>query len=250
MAKGIRCALLCGGVCEVASVIHHVFANKSNIGDWLTARGIQQLLGEVELTEHFCDAPFVTQTLEALAGATATDLIVVGGGGLFMDYFEPFWCGLLESVDETPICIWGVGYCDVKSCDSRPSTALLKAVSDKAEMCCVRDQLSHDYLGSCNLPDPVACPAMAVIPSTKTSFRGLIYADAYDNIGEANYQFVIDRLQQFAQRTDRPYRQTSNTIPAQDEAALNNVLSAYTASDLVVASRLHGCIVAVAMGKL
>ena len=40
-------------------MIHHVFANKSNIGDWLSAQGIQTLLhkycGREKVLEHFCD---------------------------------------------------------------------------------------------------------------------------------------------------------------------------------------------------
>ena len=40
-------------------MIHHVFANRSNIGDWLSARGIQALLGPQRVMEHLCDEPFV-----------------------------------------------------------------------------------------------------------------------------------------------------------------------------------------------
>ena len=40
-------------------MIHHVFANRSNIGDWLAARRIQHLLRPLTVKEHLCDEPFV-----------------------------------------------------------------------------------------------------------------------------------------------------------------------------------------------
>src|ERR1043165_8456109 len=114
---------VCGSVC--GRMIHHVFANKSNIGDWLSAQGIQRLLG-VPVIEHLCDEPFVPETLEALRELKANDLIVIGGGGLFMDYFVPFWEGFREIASRVPFCIWGVGYCHIKREDSRPPPSLLE----------------------------------------------------------------------------------------------------------------------------
>ena len=81
-------------------MIHHVFANRSNIGDWLSAKGIQVLLNIPDITEYECDEASVDQTLLRLSAASPDDLIIVGGGGLFMDYFEPFWQGLLQLTDE------------------------------------------------------------------------------------------------------------------------------------------------------
>ena len=104
-------------------MIHHVFANRSNIGDWLSALGIQSLLAPHEVVEHLCDEPFVPDTLAALAETTADDLIVIGGGGLFMDYFTSFWAGLLEIAPRAPVCIWGVGYCDIKAEPSHQESA-------------------------------------------------------------------------------------------------------------------------------
>src|SRR5688500_18355984 len=95
-------------------MIHHVYANRSNIGDWLSALGIQSLLGSRPVIEHLCDEPFVAETLAALSACTADDLIVIGGGGLFMDYFTPFWEGFRQIADKVPFCIWGTGYCDLK----------------------------------------------------------------------------------------------------------------------------------------
>ena len=79
-------------------MIYHVYANQSNAGDWLSARGIQALLAPREVREHLCDEPFVPQTIAALERATEEDFIVIGGGGLFMDYFEPFWKSFQKTI--------------------------------------------------------------------------------------------------------------------------------------------------------
>src|SRR5688572_7481757 len=109
-------------------MIYHVFANRSNIGDWLSAKGIQKLLRPLEITECLCDEPFLDETFETLAMATSLDLIVIGGGGLFMDYFVPFWERFLPISKRVPFCIWGVGCCDIKHENSLPPIDLLQTV--------------------------------------------------------------------------------------------------------------------------
>ncbi len=65
-------------------MIYHIFANRSNVGDWLSAIGIQKLLG-IPVAECLCDMPFIAETFALLNNARANDLIVIGGGGLLMD---------------------------------------------------------------------------------------------------------------------------------------------------------------------
>jgi hypothetical protein len=57
-------------------MIYHVFANRSNIGDWLSARGIQKLISPYPVTECLCDEPFVEETMQILSNATENDLII------------------------------------------------------------------------------------------------------------------------------------------------------------------------------
>ena len=128
-------------------MIHHVFANKSNIGDWLSARGIQSLIRPHPVTEHLCDEPFVPATIEKLSAATPDDLILIGGGGLFMDYFTPFWQGLLPICRWVPTVIWGAGYCDHKRQPSQAPLELLAEIAATCRMCIVRDELSRKLLG-------------------------------------------------------------------------------------------------------
>src|SRR5688500_17280559 len=109
-------------------MIYHVFANRSNIGDWLSARAIQTLIGDAPISEYLCDEPFIPTTLERLRHAEPQDLIVIGGGGLFMDYFEEFWIGFRIIAERVPFVIWGVGCCDMKRQNSRLPMPLLEEI--------------------------------------------------------------------------------------------------------------------------
>ena len=130
-------------------MIYHIYANRSNIGDWLSARGIQKLLGDVKITECFCDEPFVAETMQMLAEASKNDLIIIGGGGLLMDYFIPFWKAFSFVAERVPFCIWGIGYCDIKHEPSLPPGALIEQIVRKAHLCIVSDELSRSYLPNC-----------------------------------------------------------------------------------------------------
>ncbi len=230
-------------------MIHHVFANKSNIGDWLSALGIQSLLPPHSVREHLCDEPFVAQTLAALSRAQTGDVIVIGGGGLFMDYFLPFWQGFREIAGRTPFCIWGVGYCDLKREMSRPGADLLTEIIGQSRLCSVRDELTRRWLLECHLPPPTACPSLCVLAPPSEPGFGILHVDNYTTAGADVYECMDACARRFAETTQRPFRRTNNRITAGRTEDLAEVLARYASSDVVLSSALHGCIIGLAMGK-
>lgn len=228
-------------------MIHHVFANKGNVGDWLSARGIQVLLG-CPVAEHLCDEPFVPETLAALQHAQPHDLIVIGGGGLFMDYFVPFWEGFREIARRVPFCIWGAGYCHMKREDSRPPAALIQEIVSLSQLCVVRDELTRAALSGCALPPAVACPTMSMVEPAAPG-AGLLHVDALDNVGESNYAAMEAFGEEFAAATGRSFHSINNLVPAGSEKSLRTVMAHYEHADLILAGRLHGCIIGLAMGR-
>ena len=230
-------------------MIHHVFANRSNIGDWLSALGIQSLLEPHEIVEHLCDEPFVNETLEKLSEVTADELIVIGGGGLFMDYFTPFWEGFREIADHVSFCIWGIGYCDLKREKSRAPNELLEEIVNKSRISIVRDNLSRSFLSRCNLPPPVPCPSIFVVELLPQKNLGLLHVDNYTTAGADVYEAMDAYGREFAKKTQRPYLRTNNRIRAGDKSELEATLNLYTRSDLIISSALHGCIIGLAMGR-
>lgn len=229
-------------------MIHHVFANRTNIGDWLSARAIQSLLGRAPVAEYLCDEPFVPETLARLRHAGPDDLIIIGGGGLFMDYFAEFWGGFAIIAERVPFAIWGVGCCDMKRQNSRLPAALLEEVVSLSRLCVVRDELTRAALPGCTLPPPVACPTMSLVAPAAPG-AGLLHVDAFDNVGEANYEAMEAFGKVFAGATGRSFQSINNLIPAGSEKSLNAVLAHYRSADLILAGRLHGCIIGLAMGR-
>jgi hypothetical protein len=231
------------------SVIYHVYANQSNVGDWLSARGIQQLLWPFAVRELFCDVPFVPETIAALNKAGPNDLIVIGGGGLFMDYFTPFWEAFRPIPSRVPFVIWGVGYCDWKTGQTRAAEALLSEIVRKSQLCVVRDELTRQHLKQSRLPPPVPCSALIAVRTDGGSQKQILHVDSYDVVGETIYRQMVTAAQQFAELTERSYRQTNNQMPKRNAAALQKILDLYRSADIVLSSRLHGCIIALATGR-
>jgi len=230
-------------------MIHHVYANQSNVGDWLSAQGIQSLLRPWAVTEHFCDVPFVEETLTALGRLGERDLILIGGGGLFMDYFVPFWEGFRPIAARVPYVLWGVGCCDAKRGGSLPPVSLLNEIIRRSRLCVVRDELTRARYGGGALPPPVACPSVVAVPAPGAPEARLLHVDHLDLVGEAVYERMVAGARAYAQQTGRTYRQTNNRIPPRSASALAATLTLYASAEVVLASRLHGCILALAMGR-
>jgi hypothetical protein len=230
-------------------VIHHVFANRSNAGDWLAARGIQRLLTGERVVSHLCDAPFVRQTLRSLNRAGPDDLVVIGGGGLLMDYFAPFWTGLATLSGRVRYCLWGLGAVDLKREDSRLDPGLLRDVAVRAELCRVRDEHTRRLLGGPPLPPAVLCPSLLMLRRAGRPGWGVLHVDNLTTVGEAEYEAMGRVAARFATHTGRAYRETNNLHRDGDAADLARVLGLYLACDAVVTSRLHGCVIAAATGR-
>lgn len=200
------------------------------------------------VVEHFCDDVFVPRTLDELRRLGSDDLVVIGGGGLFMDYFAPFWHGLLTLPQKLRYCLWGVGFCDLKAEQSHPPMDVIRAVVKRSILCVVRDRLSREHLAEASVPLPVACPSLVEVDPSPLGW-GILHVDNYTTVGAEAFDFMDSLCRDYAVKTRRPYRRTNNRLEAVREGDLATCLGLYAKSDLVVSSALHGCIVAVAMGR-
>ncbi len=230
--------------------VYHVFANRSNIGDWLSAIGIQKLLAPIQVVELLCDEPFIDDTIQVLTGATEDDFVVIGGGGLFMDYFEPFWRRFeLLATEGLRFAIWGVGFCDLKMEATLPDISLLQRIVSLSEVTVLRDSLSNNLLGLPDLPPPCPCPSLITIEAPTEPAFGLLMVDNYTTAGEAAYNRMLEVGQAFADQTGRPFRQTNNRIEPGRFDHMASELEKYRRSDVVLSSALHGCVIGVGMRK-
>lgn len=229
--------------------VHHVFANRSNAGDWLSAQGIQRLLGGTGIVEHLCDEPFIAETFANLTRCSARDVVVIGGGGLLSAYFEPFWRGLLALELKAPLVLWGVGCCDRKLGPSLPDRGLMAEIVRGSRICVVRDKLTRDFLGDASSRVTVVpCPTISALDSLSRDGDAVLHADHFDNIGEENFYRVKAICDDYAQRRGVKSLWTNNVIPAGQQARLDATVALYRSASLVVSSRLHGCIIGLALG--
>lgn len=229
-------------------MIYHIYANRSNIGDWLSARGIQKLLSPLVITECLCDEPFIEETMQVLSRATGNDMIIIGGGGLLMDYFIPFWEAFEPVAGRVPFCIWGIGYCDLKNEHSLPPAKLVGDIITKSALCIVRDELTRNYLLQCKMPGPVPCPSINMIEPVFEKGKDLLHVVNYTTAGANTYDVMCDAAKLYAEQNNIVYRETNNIITKNSLEELDKTLQLYKRSGIVLSSALHGCIIGVAMG--
>lgn len=230
-------------------MIYHIFANRSNIGDWLSAKGIQRLMAPMQITECLCDEPFIEETMAQLSKATNKDLVIIGGGGLLMDYFTPFWESFDSLSDKLSFVLWGVGFCDIKSEPSLPPIPLIEKIIEKSKLCVLRDLLSNSLLPNCKLPEPVSCPSLNYINEQEKHGNSILHAVNYTTVGVPAYETMCLASRTFAETTGLKYIETNNLVQKGNMSELDHVLEVYANSPIVISSALHGCIIGAAMGK-
>jgi hypothetical protein len=229
--------------------VHHVYANRSNIGDWLSARGIQRQLARREVDELTCDAPFVDETIGRLSAAPPEELIVIGGGGLFMDYFDGFWERFLPLARRRRFVLWGIGVCDRSRQDSRPDVELVREIVARSQLTAVRDELSRALIGDVGDVSVIPCPTFCALEPSPRTGTALLHVDSYDNVGPESYERTDALLHGLALSGGMPYRKTNNLIEKGDAMDLARVVDRYRDAALVVSSRLHGVIVSLALDR-
>jgi polysaccharide pyruvyl transferase WcaK-like protein len=166
-----------------------------------------------------------------------------------MDYFTTFWEGIVKIARRVPVCIWGVGYCDIKHEPTLPPQELIEDVIEKSEICAVRDEYTRNRLARFTLPPAVGCPSLCALDTVREPGAGILHVDNYTTVGPAAYDAMEDFAHKVAARHGVPFRKTNNRISAGDDVALDTVLKRYADSEIVLSSALHGCIIGVGMGR-
>lgn len=231
-------------------MIHQIYANESNVGDWMSAIGIRQLLDEPSSSRHFCDEYFLPETLSWLKELEDRDVVVIGGGGLFQPYFLPFWRGVAEIMERVPVCLWGVGLCGQESDLDADSRDLLRQVARRSRLCVVRDEMTRHFLDMPQVGPPVPCPSIVAAKALPVALqrRVLLHSVHADIVPSEDQAKLRDLLKHHAAQHCLTYMETDNRVEQGNGKAMREVLALYGSASMVVSSRLHGCILGLAMG--
>ena len=174
-------------------IIHfnHNVKNNLNIGDQAHVKAIQETLARLYDDElEFVERPiqllsqhtipskpyypksklyptFIQNFYGILSGESASklieecnkaDLVLIGGGGVYMSYLFPLNDKLIESIT-TPIVLFGVGYNHNLGAPEFSERQLnsVHTLAHKARIQAVRDKVTHDFLKRHGIESAIMC---------------------------------------------------------------------------------------------
>lgn len=251
-----------------------VYSNDRNIGDQFSARGIAHQLGGSSVLVPF--ERRLGHVRQQLLRAPSDVHVVVGGGGLFKAPFTPFW----DMVDDVLVrrgrdfSIWGVGMCRERHGET---FAMPRSVIDAARVVAVRDARTAEFTGRDDVI-VARCPSHSVL-------RGYRSVSSEETLLEVDHPTLLDQFD-IAHGTTSEFHaacassandlglrhdRTNNLVRAGSPLALRRyerllrrrvrsprlwhraadrlLVESYGRAAVVVTSRLHGAIIAVALGK-
>lgn len=227
--------------------IVYIFANRRNIGDYISFRGVKEIVG-LEGGELYCSKSWQSYMPEYLSMCKARGIVAaIGGGGLFQPAFENFWRQLLAS--EVEYVLIGVGINKMEGRELLDSD-LLSTVINNAKWAGVRDTYSVEELeriSSANVHLGI-CPSVNFISKQfelsnqmKANTLLHVYHPSDIRMAGADLSKIVGNLRQFAHDSGMQYKESSN-MGTDYTSAIRELSSA----SLVVSSRLHGCIMSFA----
>lgn len=235
-----------------SSVHVYIYANRKNAGDFLSAKGVKLAVG-VEAPEHVIEENL--PNLKTILEANQDIKLIIGGGGLLKDSFEEFWKMVLSSGAKY-VC-FGIGVCDVKGQNSLLSDEIFGKIITSAEQVWVRDSRTAMLIESKYgvKVQRVLCPSVFYIYK---AYAGSDYKTKLNNRPRLLYShhkklvrtakkgddFIRDIVKQICKSNGFIFSEVDNICRNPDR-----LLKQYANADIIVNTRLHGCIFSYALDK-
>lgn len=233
-----------------SSPLIYISADASNIGDRVSALGVQMLAGAegVELFSSRVALPSTFKTLNWLQNNRSDARVIIGGGGLLQECFDPFWRELVKT--NLRFALFGVGANELTGRNLLPDETM-HAIADKALMLHVRDKWSYDILSYANKEKLSigVCPSVnylrAKYSGRLTSKQYLLHVQHPVDIKMAggDPDRISNSVRTIAADLGLVYDETSHI-----KENLSSLVARYQRAQYVVSSRLHGCIFSYAFG--
>ncbi|NTU73476.1 polysaccharide pyruvyl transferase family protein [Candidatus Roizmanbacteria bacterium] len=229
-----------------ASVLSYISADSVNPGDRASALGVKFLANNsgVELYASKSALRETLRVLERLKKKGKCPKVVVGGGGLLQECFNPFWEELLHL--SIPFVMFGIGANTLKAKRDLPSQSLLDGIASSAAAIHVRDRMTQQLLqrGQASNPTVGVCPSVNYIMNRfqnkynfdKTHLLHVLHpSDILMSGGNQEQLSII--VKKAAKELGLQYDETFHS-----NESLDSLLKRYKRARFVVSSRLHGCI--------
>lgn len=229
--------------------IVYVFANKRNIGDFISHLGVKHIVGQ--------EGPFMLCSpvgkmlykshINSLKKYSPDTHLVIGGGGLLQGVFTDFWTTVLAS--GLRYSLVGVGI-NKMSGRTNLSDDLLSDIIINADIVSIRDQLTFDEISNHRSDIKInVCPSVNYVKSIKHSLvtkpqQRLLHMIHPSDLRLAGIDKIelTDVVKTIAMKLNLHYEEFSNMGNDHLQA-----LELVNSSSLVITSRLHGAIMSYAL---
>lgn len=243
------CAYLKGFFKKVDYDYAYVFANKRNIGDYISHLGCREIIQQ--------SGPFIlcspvgrffyVRHLQKIAKNNPNCHLIIGGGGLLQGVFADFWEHLLAS--ELSFSLVGIGLNRMTG-RKELTKEMLQRVIGSAKTVSVRDTLTFEQIDSLH-PNIMIniCPSVnylqniSINQTIKPVLLHMIHPSDLRLAG-IDLSELQQRLKNISRRLNLDYVEFSN-MGSDHLEGINLVAQ----SSVIVTSRLHGAIMSFALGR-
>ena len=229
--------------------IYQIYANKTNIGDYLSALAIRKYITpQKNITHLLCDKPYISATQNILGHLSKDDVVIIGGGGLLMDYFIQLWRTLIDNYTGYKLFIWGIGECsnNNKGIDSRVGNQIIQEISQIATKIAVRDFALKQRFDDCGRNvEMVGCPSTFIASAWPKQKNKYLLHIVHPGLIRDTLPEWKSSCKALAEKLNLTYVESNHLLPkslVKRYFYWNNTLSYYQNASIIVSSRLHGVI--------
>jgi len=222
----------------VKSPIIQFYSSVDNIGNYLPVMAIHEMLGQ--RPDTWCahatiDWDFVNKNYKCG---------IIGGAGLFHGSFEPFWKRL--NLCKIPLIIWGVGICLPSKDPHAVDKEIIKKYRNKFDLIDIRDEATAEYYDFTDV-SITACPCIVYLQKYRKPEREIKFVLYSHHEHELSNNDECKRIIDVLKDSPYDYR-VINNFQRPDYGIEQYIQNYYLKSKVVVTTRLHGAIIAYALG--
>ncbi len=226
--------------------IYHIYANKTNVGDLLSALAIKKFL-KLNSTDLFWTNGYFERTVKDLCNLNEKDVVIIGGGGLLKDYFFRLWETLIGNYKGNKMFLWGVGECINKD-DKYTGLPddMIDSIAKITTKIYVRDFSTKDRFSRIGKEaEIVGCPSTNIARTwSKKSDKYLLHV-VHPQLLKQTLPYWRSNAQKLASGLGLKYVEIDHIIPSNHIRGYiywNSLRNYYENAGLIISSRLHGVI--------